>query len=152
MTKINVNNESFQKYLQKYKIRFCKNCEKFKPDRSHHCRQCSRCVLKMDHHCNWILSCVGFRNYRYFLQFIFYSELLLIYYSSFFTESVLWNDLLEVPSTGIEFYFKSLNWIFSLSFSFLLGLLNVFHLAVLLGKNLSTIEFCENKNDKGKYS
>ena len=106
----------------------------------------------MDHHCNWILTCIGYRNYRYFLQFIFYSEILLIYYSSFFAESVLWNDLMEKPSVGLNFFFKSLNWIFCLSFAFLLGLLNLFHFSVLLGKNLSTIEFCENKKDKGKYS
>lgn len=56
---------------------------------------------------------------------------------------------MEQPAIGFRFYLKSLNWIFSLSFAFLLGLLNIFHIGVLLGKNLSTIEFCENKNDKG---
>ncbi|KAF9131721.1 Palmitoyltransferase [Mortierella sp. 14UC] len=50
--------------------RYCKNCEAFKPPRSHHCRICKKCVLKMDHHCPWINNCVGHYNYGHFLRFI----------------------------------------------------------------------------------
>lgn len=43
--------------------RYCRKCENFKPDRSHHCSMCGRCVLRMDHHCVFINNCVGFMKY-----------------------------------------------------------------------------------------
>ena len=55
-----------------------KNCDKclgketWKPPRAHHCSECNFCVFKMDHHCPWINNCVGHRNMKYFLQFVFY--------------------------------------------------------------------------------
>ena len=48
----------------------CGVCRELKPPRAHHCSDCQRCVLKMDHHCPWVDNCVGFRNQRYFLQFL----------------------------------------------------------------------------------
>lgn len=55
--------------------RWCRKCEAWKPDRTHHCRYCQRCTLKselpasptlssqvVDHHCAWLGTCVGFHN------------------------------------------------------------------------------------------
>lgn len=43
-----------------------------KPMRSNHCGICKKCVLKMDHHCPWVNTCVGWKNQRHFILFIFY--------------------------------------------------------------------------------
>lgn len=60
-------------------FRFCSKCKCWKPDRSHHCSVCGKCILKMDHHCPWFSECIGFKNYRYFIQFLIYCEVYLIY-------------------------------------------------------------------------
>ena len=41
------------------KVKHCKMCQCYKPDRCHHCSACNKCVLKMDHHCPWVNNCVG---------------------------------------------------------------------------------------------
>eukprot|EP00127_Corallochytrium_limacisporum_P000382 Clim_evm77s11 gene=Clim_evmTU77s11 len=51
-------------------VTFCKICHVWKAPRVHHCRRCGRCVLRMDHHCVWINDCVGYRNYRPFIDFL----------------------------------------------------------------------------------
>jgi len=57
----------------------CTRCEMYRPPRAHHCRICKRCIRRMDHHCPWINNCVGERNQKYFLQFLFYVGLLAVY-------------------------------------------------------------------------
>eukprot|EP00347_Sterkiella_histriomuscorum_P021121 403335173 len=37
----------------------CRQCQNWKPERTHHCSICNTCVLKMDHHCPWLGNCVG---------------------------------------------------------------------------------------------
>jgi hypothetical protein len=54
---------------------FCRKCKNDRPVRAHHCKICQRCTLKMDHHCPWIANCVGFRNQKFFYQFLFYAAL-----------------------------------------------------------------------------
>ncbi|GBG33216.1 Palmitoyltransferase [Hondaea fermentalgiana] len=54
------------------KVRYCSACRIFKPASAHHCRTCGRCIERLDHHCPWIAGCVGERNLRYFLLFLFY--------------------------------------------------------------------------------
>ncbi|XP_037715782.1 palmitoyltransferase ZDHHC15 isoform X1 [Drosophila subpulchrella] len=60
-------------------VRYCKTCWIIKPDRAHHCRTCHVCVLKMDHHCPWVVNCVHFHNFKYFIQFLLYAELYMLY-------------------------------------------------------------------------
>jgi len=71
--------------------RLCTRCEIYKPDRTHHCRVCDRCILRMDHHCPWIMNCVGFMNYKFFLLFFSIYCCMLCAYFGF-----------DVPSSGLR--------------------------------------------------
>ncbi|KAJ8416218.1 hypothetical protein AAFF_G00382400 [Aldrovandia affinis] len=50
---------------------FCTSCMMRKPIRANHCFACDACVAKQDHHSMWINGCIGARNHRYFVTFLF---------------------------------------------------------------------------------
>ncbi|XP_045146171.1 palmitoyltransferase ZDHHC15 isoform X2 [Echinops telfairi] len=88
-------------------VRFCERCHLIKPDRCHHCSVCAMCVLKMDHHCPWVNNCIGFSNYKYFLQFLAYSVLYCLYiattvFSYFIKYWRLSVSFLQLPFPGQE--------------------------------------------------
>ena len=51
-------------------IKHCHTCGIYRPPRAVHCKLCNCCVERMDHHCPWLGACIGKRNYKYFLMFI----------------------------------------------------------------------------------
>jgi len=60
------------------RFRFCKQCNVYKPDRTHHCRKLGRCVLEMDHWCAWVRNTIGLRNKKYFFLLIVYASVTLL--------------------------------------------------------------------------
>ncbi|KAG7473689.1 hypothetical protein MATL_G00098490 [Megalops atlanticus] len=54
---------------------FCTSCMMRKPMRAAHCFACDSCVAKQDHHSVWINGCIGARNHRYFVLFLFFLTL-----------------------------------------------------------------------------
>lgn len=60
--------------------RICDVCKTYKPPRCHHCSRCNKCCLKFDHHCSFIDVCIGFHNYKYYVQFCITNFIMLVYY------------------------------------------------------------------------
>ncbi|CAK0897392.1 unnamed protein product [Prorocentrum cordatum] len=57
---------------------WCPKCDHWKPVWAHHCSVCNRCSMWMDHHCHFTGECIGFRNFRCFLVWLFYTLMLLL--------------------------------------------------------------------------
>ncbi len=50
---------------------FCFYCKVIKSQKTFHCMICTKCVDKFDHHCIYINNCLGYRNHKYFLMFLY---------------------------------------------------------------------------------
>jgi palmitoyltransferase ZDHHC9/14/18 len=75
--------DTFKKYLDIHghvltKIKYCSTCDIYRPPRAIHCGICNCCIERLDHHCPWLGTCVGKRNYKYFICFIWSTALLVI--------------------------------------------------------------------------
>ena len=97
---IRKKNISFLKQKYPYDFLFnsdkpqCKKCNFQKINRSKHCRICDKCIEKFDHHCIWINNCVGAKNFKYFLYFIFI-HWVLVTYASILAISVIYYEIKE---------------------------------------------------------
>jgi len=91
---------------KKYYNRCKHECKCVKPLRTHHCSTCGRCVLRMDHHCKWLANCVGQRNLKFFLNFVFYMGVFCLYSFVIFVIQVIEifgeNPELKSPKTILK--------------------------------------------------
>jgi len=70
------NQESYPSEDMHNKLSYCKTCNILRPPRSFHCSRCEVCVEVHDHHCPWVGTCVGYRNVKYFIGFLFWTGML----------------------------------------------------------------------------
>ena len=76
-------------------VNYCYLCEVNVRKRSKHCRRCNKCVDIFDHHCPWLNTCVGERNYRYFLLFLVYHAAL-CFYSTYIHSMIIYHLAIDV--------------------------------------------------------
>jgi len=144
--------------------RRCGKCRIFKPDRCHHCRICDKCVLKMDHHCGsfspptrhpfppqadchhppmlgaavFLNNCVGFRNHKAFLLFLFYATLACITLALFGAQTFL--AIFAGRRRDIPHYLLfTIAYLISATFAVSLAIFTSLHLHFLL-TNCTTLE------------
>jgi palmitoyltransferase ZDHHC9/14/18 len=61
------------------KIKFCNTCDIYRPPRTIQCGTCGCCIERLDHHCPWVGTCIGKRNYKYFILFMWSVFIMSIY-------------------------------------------------------------------------
>lgn len=82
-------------------------------------RVCNRCILKMDHHCPWINNCVGMRNMKYFLLFVFYNSILSFVVFSFTLAYCIYGS---ASRSTVQYLLEMVNIFICLWFSTIIGI------------------------------
>ena len=93
-----------EQYLQ-----YCYQCDGYKAPRSHHCSKCKRCILKMDHHCPWINNCCGYRNQKFFFNFLLAAVIGSIQ-SAILLSITLYRALTFIPNSSGQRYIHLTIW------------------------------------------
>jgi palmitoyltransferase ZDHHC9/14/18 len=124
------------------KLKYCYTCMIYRPPRAIHCDDCGCCIMRLDHHCPWLGTCVGQRNYRFFLLFVNTLAVMIIYIVvwSFIFLSIEGNKITSKEHIAVVCLMC-----YSLLFSLFVFLLCGYHHYLVFLNNTT------NENIKGTY-
>ena len=147
---------------------FCTRSNQPKPPRSHYDHVTKTLVLCLDHYCPWMFNAVGYFNYRYFCNFLWFVEIAMWYgafmaYTPFnnasspqyrkqvleYRKTGVWKHLYAYTPINTERLPISLAFMLCLAVGIAVACLGGFHLYLTL-TGQTTIEFHGNWMNKTK--
>ena len=116
--------------------RKCEICNIFQPPGTFHCSECDNCVMEFEDHYHFLSNCIGKRNFKYFLLFLFFGSNLSL--NSIFLNliAIIEVYVINYNKTILYIYKGNKNYFF-LSISFIL----LSFLFILFCINICTISF-----------
>eukprot|EP01062_Namystynia_karyoxenos_P062823 TRINITY_DN5568_c0_g1_i1.p1 TRINITY_DN5568_c0_g1~~TRINITY_DN5568_c0_g1_i1.p1 ORF type:complete len:384 (+),score=75.08 TRINITY_DN5568_c0_g1_i1:81-1232(+) len=139
--------------------KWCHTCHIWRPERTSHCSECGNCVLRFDHHCPWTGTCVGARNYMWFVIFLASTTLLAVHVCVVSLVAVVRDTRKHdrgggferfVAGAGESHYFAPLLVVYTISILCCVGGLFTYH-AKLVVANKTTHEDMKYIRGKSQY-
>ena len=99
----------------------------------------------MDRHYPWVANCIGFSNYKYFMNMLFYTTF--VVWFAVATTTKLIQEVLNTETIDYKIaYYLLTSYLLAVVLGIVVTGFFFFHLW-LISKQYTTIEFCEKRSD-----